>query len=155
MISPSAYAPDMGRLLVGFDGSPPSRRAVEHATQEARTRGHDIVLLTVIPREIRESSLASMMPAGVTLPPELSHTFEENARDRLKELMDKLASSGIKVAGHVRAGLVVDEFVRAAEEVGASEIVIGNKAFEPGHVELGPNAAAIAERAKVRVTLVP
>lgn len=145
----------MGRLLVGYDGSAPSRRAVEHALEEARTRGHEIVLLTVIPREIRESRLASMMPAGLTLPPALSHTFEENARSRLKELTDRLAASGVKVDAHVRAGLTVDEFVRAAEEVGASEIVIGHKAFEPGHVELGPNAAAIAERAKIRVTLVP
>lgn len=145
----------MGKLLVGFDGSAPSRRAVEHALKEARARGHALVLLTVIPREIRESSLASMMPAGLALPPELSSTFEESARNRLKELTEELAASGVRVEAHVRAGSTVDEFVRAAEEVGATEIVIGHKAFEPGHVELGPNASAIAERAKVRVTLVP
>ena len=145
----------MGRLLVGYDGSPHSRRAVEHATQEALQRGHDIVLLTVIPRELLESSLASMMPAGVALPPELSRTFEANARIRLDELMVKLRSSGVKVESLVRAGPTVEEFVRAADELHASEIVIGHKAFEPGHIELGPNAAAIAERANVRVTLVP
>ena len=128
---------------------------MEHAAQEALARGHEIALLTVIPRELRESSLASMMPAGVALPPELSRTFAQSARSRLDELMEQLRRSGLKVEAHVRAGLTVEEFVRAADELQASEIVIGHKAYEPGHVELGPNAAAIAERANVRVTLVP
>lgn len=144
----------MTRILVGIDGSPPSRRALDVATEQARVRGHELVLLTVIPPSVRHTSLSSMMPAGLALPPELSNTFEESARLRLDELADQLKGTGIKVRAEVRAGQTVDEIVRAASELGASEIVIGHKAYEEGG-ERGPNAAAIAERAGVRVTLVP
>lgn len=145
----------MSRVLVGIDGSPPSRRALDHAVSEARQQGHELVLLTVIPPAVRHSSLATMVPAGLALPPELSHTFEQTARLRLDELAAQLSTSGVKARAELRAGSIVEEFVRAAEELGASEIVIGHKAFEPHQVETGPNAAAIAERANVRVTLVP
>lgn len=144
----------MSRILVGIDGSPASRRALDHAAEEARSRGHEIVLLTVIPASVRSSSLSSMMPAGLTLPPELSKTFEDNARQRLEGLASELKASGVKVRAELRAGPTVDEFVRVAEELGANEIVIGHRSYAATE-EPGPNAAAIAERAKVRVTLVP
>lgn len=145
----------MGRILVGIDGSPPSRRALDHVLQQARQGEHEVVLLTVIPPQVRHTSLSSMMPAGLALPPELSQTFEETARLRLDEMAEQMKRAGVKVRAELRAGKTVDEFVKLAEELGVSEIVIGHKAFEPGQVEMGPNATAIVERAKVRVTLVP
>lgn len=145
----------MGTILVGFDGSPSSRRALDHAVAEAKARDHELVLLTVIPSAVKNTSLASMMPAGLNLPPALSHTFGETARLRLDEIAEELTRAGIKARTDVRTGNTVDEIVRLADEVRASEIVIGHKAFEPGQVETGPNAEAIVHRAKVRVTLVP
>lgn len=143
------------RILVGIDGSPPSRRALDHAASRARERGAELVLLTVIPREVQNSSLASMLPAGITLPPELARTFEQQARLRLDELAAEMKALGVNARTMVRAGPTVEEFVRVSAELGATEIVIGHKSYEPGHVEVGPNASAIAERANVRVTLVP
>ncbi|HET6405155.1 MAG TPA: universal stress protein [Candidatus Thermoplasmatota archaeon] len=145
----------MGRILVGIDGSPVSQRALAHAAERARAEKHELVLLTIVPAQVARSTLTDLLPAGLALPPELSRTFEEAARKRLEEQAGALAASGVKVLAEVRAGETVDEFVRAAAELGATEIVIGHKSYQPGHVEVGPNAAAISERANVRVTLIP
>lgn len=145
----------MSKLLVGYDGSAPSRRAVDHAAALARMQDHEIVLLTVIPAQVRGSSLNSMMPAGLALPQPMSRTFEEGARSRLEELAAQLSASGVKVSAQVRAGETVEELIRLAGELRVSEIVIGHKSFEGAHVPVGPNAQQIVERAQVRVTLVP
>lgn len=121
----------------------------------ARTSGDEIVLLTAIPATIRHSSLASMMPAGLALPPAMTHTFEDAARLRLDEISKQVAAAGVQVKSEVRAGVAVDVIVKMAEEIGAREIVLGHRSFERDQEGVGPNAAAIVERAKVRVTLVP
>lgn len=145
----------MARLLVGFDGSPAARRAVEHAATLARQQGVEVVLVTVIPAQVRGSSLSSMMPAGLVLPPDMARTFEQNAQIRLDEIAEQMKAAGITVRTEVRAGETVDALVRAIADHGATELFLGNKSFEDPSVHVGPNAQLIVERANVRVTLVP
>lgn len=130
----------MSRLLVGYDGSPAARRAVEHAAALARQQGAELVLVTVIPPQVRGSSLSSMMPAGLVLPPDLARTFEQNAQIRLDEIATQMKAAGIRVRTEVRAGETVDALVRAIADHGASELVLGNKSFEDPSVHVGPNA---------------
>lgn len=144
----------MPRVLVGIDGSPPSHRALEHAITQAKGSGHEIVLLTVIPEAVRNSSLGTLIPAGLELPPELSRSFEETARLRLDGLAEQIKGAGVKVRAELRSGSIVEEFLRTADELDAVEIVIGQKSYDPKRAGHGPNASAIAERAKVRVTFV-
>lgn len=141
------------RILVGFDGSPPSRRALDHAAARVGVDG-ELHLVTIVPMSVRNSTLASMMPAGVELPPHLSLTFEETARRRLDEVLAQLAKSGHKAHGHVRAGESALMLLEMAKEIEAHEIVIGHKSYESG-AALGPNANEIVRQAHVPVTVVP
>lgn len=145
----------MARILVGFDGSPPSRRALQHAVTRSGAANDEMVILTVVPSSVRKSSLSAMMPAGIELPRSMNHTFEETARMRLDEVVVELGRQGVKVRGEVRAGEAAATLLALAAELGAEEIVIGHKSFEGPNFTLGPNADKILRGAKVPVTVVP
>ncbi|HUR69510.1 MAG TPA: universal stress protein [Candidatus Thermoplasmatota archaeon] len=145
----------MGLVLVGFDGSPSSRRATELAARRSRAHGDELALVTVVPRQVIDSSLADLMPAGFQLPPELSRTFHENARTRLEEVAAALRQGGAKVQTHVRAGDAGATLLQMSEELHAAELVIGQKAFEDPRQPMGRNAALVLRGAKVPVTIVP
>lgn len=145
----------MARLLVGFDGSPPSRRALDYALRRAELTKADLVLLNVLPPQVRDSSLAGMMPAGIELPPALSGTFLDRARERLDETVREAHKRGVQATGLVVLGETAPALLAAVDEVKATEIVIGHKSYEGPDHTLGPNADAILRGAKVPVTVVP
>lgn len=111
--------------------------------------------MTVIPPQVRESSMGKLMPAGLTLPPAMDRPFEENARARLDEIAAELKGKRVGVRVEVRAGDPAREMLALVGELGVSEIVIGHKAFEGARMTLGPNADAIVRAATVPVTVVP
>jgi nucleotide-binding universal stress UspA family protein len=145
----------MARLLVGYDGSPPARRAFERALARAKAPGDEILVVSVIPPAVRGSSLSRMMPVGLELPGSLTGTFEDHARERLATLVAEARKAGAKVEGEVRAGSPVDAILAAAREHKADEIILGVKSYEGPEAGLGPNATEIAQKAKIPVTLVP
>lgn len=144
----------MARVLVGFDGSPAAHRALDHAARRAAATGDELLVATIIPAAVRESTLGDMMPAGIGVPREMSRTFHENAQLRLDEVVRELKATGAKVRTEVRMGDAAAEILRLAEESKATEIVIGHKAFEGPHLLLGANAEGILRAAKVPVTVV-
>jgi nucleotide-binding universal stress UspA family protein len=144
----------MGHILVGFDGSDPSRRALDFAIARAKPQGDEVVVLTVIPPSVKDSSLAKMMPAGLELPAAMAKTFEENARARLDEVIRERRAAGSKIRGEVRAGEAMQAFLDAAKEFGASEIVIGHKSFEREDLALGPIAERLVKHMPATVTVV-
>lgn len=145
----------MARILVGFDGSPPSRRALQHAVARVRASGEELFVLTVVPESVRKSSLSAMMPAGIELPREMTRTFEETARLRLDEVVAENGRDGVKVRAEVRAGDAAEALLAFADEMQVSEIVIGHKSFEGARFTLGPNADKVLRGSKVPVTVVP
>lgn len=142
------------RILVGYDGSPPSRRAFLHAVARAVAANDELLVLTVIPPAVRGSSLQRMMPAGIELPAAMSGTFEDNARSRLDSAVAEAAAAGVSAKAEVRAGEAAAAVLEAAAEWGAEEIVIGHKSYEGPDFTLGPNADAIVRGARVPVTVV-
>lgn len=149
------FAGTMARLLVGFDGSPPSRRALDHAVRRAAATRDDLVLLNVLPPVAERSGLAGMMPAGIELPGPLGGTFLDRARARMDEVVQETARQGVATTGVVRLGDPASTLLALADETKASEIVIGHKSYEGPDHTLGPNADAILRGAKVPVTVVP
>lgn len=144
----------MPRLLVGFDGSAASRRAIEHATARARTGGEEVVLLSVVPASVAKSSLSGMMPAGLELPPPLARTFEENARRRLDEAVADLARAGVKATAELRVGEAAAAIIQAATELAADEVIIGHKSFESDQTPLGAVAEVLVRDLPATVTVV-
>lgn len=149
------FPASMALLLVGYDGSPPARRAFERALARATGMGDEILVLAVIPASVRKSSLSKMMPAGVELPQPLAGTFEDHMRERVDEVVAEARKAGAKASGEIRAGSAVDAILAAARESNADEILLGVKSYEGPEAEVGPNASEVAQRAKVPVTLVP
>ena len=145
----------MTRILVGFDGSPSARRALERGVARARETKGELLVVTVIPESTRASSLARMMPAGVELPKDFGGTFEEHARARLDEVVAHARKAGALAKSEIRSGVPFDGILAAAMEFGADEILLGVKSFEGPEEEQGPNATEVAARANVPVTLVP
>jgi len=145
----------MARLLVGYDGSPPARRAFERALARATGMGDEILVVAVIPPSVRQSSLARMMPAGVELLERLGGAFEDHARERVDEVVAEARKAGAKAEGEVRPGSVVEAILAAARDRKADEIILGVKSYEGPEANVGPNASEIAQRANVPVTLVP
>lgn len=143
------------RILVGFDGSPPSRRALAHAVARAAAAKDELLVLSVIPPAVRGSSLQRMMPAGIELPSSMSGTFEDSARSRVDEVVAEAKAAGVSAKGDVRAGEAAKALLAAAIEWGADEIVIGHKSYGGPEFTLGPNADAVVRGARVPVTVVP
>jgi len=145
----------MTRILVGYDGSPHAKRAVDAAIQRAQASKGELLVVTAIPNGVRGSSLSAMMPAGVELPKPLAGTFEDHARASLDEVVAKAKAAAVPARGEVHTGPVVDVLLAAAKEFGAEEILLGVKSFEGPDQHVGPHAAEIARRSKVPVVLVP
>lgn len=144
----------MARILVGYDGSAPSRRALQWALDRAKGSGDEIILVTAIPTSVAKSSMNQMMPAGLELPEPLGKTFEQNARSRLDDVMQEFAAHGVKMQGVVRAGEPGQAFLEAVREFSAAEIVIGHKSFEAGEMPLGPVAERLVRQMPATVTVV-
>lgn len=143
----------MGRVLVAFDGSEPSRRALDHAVSRAKA-GDELVLLNIIPPSVAGSSLSGMMPMGVELPPPLTRTFEENARQRLADVISQYARQGVRMRGEVRAGDAAQTILAAARELSADEVVIGHQSYESAEMRLGPVAERLVQLLPRIVTVV-
>jgi nucleotide-binding universal stress UspA family protein len=144
----------VARVLVGYDGSDPSRRALAYAIDRAKLAGDEIVLLTVIPDSVRKTSLSGMMPAGLALPPQMGKTFEANAQERLDDVIAEHKASGVAMSALVRSGEIGHAFTEAVRESGASEIVIGHKSFEREALQLGPIAERLVKHMPATVIVV-
>jgi nucleotide-binding universal stress UspA family protein len=143
------------RVLVGFDGSPSARRALDRAVARVRDGHGDLLVVSVIPEGARRSSIARMMPAGVELPPPLAGTFEEHTVARLEAVVEAARKAGVEARSELRVGEPVEAILAAALAFKADEILLGAKSYEGPEAEVGPNASEIAARSKIPVTLVP
>ena len=107
-------------ILVGVDGSPASKVAVEWATKEASMRGLPLSLVHVIP-----SSLPRTWP-DVPNPPELHHWYELNGEEILalaRQVAEAATGSNIKVSSEIISGSPTATFIDLSKE--AELVVVG------------------------------
>jgi nucleotide-binding universal stress UspA family protein len=139
--------PMFRRMVVGFDGSAGSRRALEAALSLARERGATLTTITVqhhLPR----------YGATVGEVDEERQVDEQQMRRLISEVQAQAAEHDMQVQSEVRVGHPAQEIVHAAQQFDADLIIIGHS----GHFAildrfLGSTAEKISRHAPCSVLI--
>jgi len=129
-------------VIVGYDGSEPAQRALEHAAELVGRRGSVSVI-----NVIKAQSVSSRL---VTL------TDKEHAvQDRLlRESVQVLAALGVVAKPIAAAGDPATEILAASESIGASVIVIGRRKRSTPRLVRTPLSTTLVRRAGIDVLVV-
>ena len=118
---------DIGRIVVGVDGSDGSRRALNWAADEARLRKWVVVAIhayTIPPFLMAPGALAGIPVAPVN-DPALIEQLEEAAEKLLAQEIEQVDSDDLTIEGRVVSGPASDALINAAEE--ADLVVVGTR----------------------------
>jgi len=113
---------DYGRILVGYDGSENSERALARAVALAKKQGASLRILVAV-----NTLLPVFSPISQTLP---ESTFEEiiqGGKDALAKAMSAAKLVVDDVSGVVKDGQAADELIRYAADNGVDLIVLGRR----------------------------
>lgn len=144
-------------VLVPFDGSPQSEKALEHALGLPDI---SLTLLTVInPFDVDPERFGLQSPTGVAgLPgysPEWYDQVRETAYERLEEACERATESGIDCSTEVRMGSPARQIVACATEYDVDGVVIGSHGRSlVSRVLLGSVAEKVVRRSPAPVTVV-
>jgi nucleotide-binding universal stress UspA family protein len=98
-------------VVVGYDGSPAARRALQRASEAARTGGHVVVVT------------ATQEPEAVAFEPGTGSLAEPSRL--LEEAAAELAAHGVQVSTRMEASEPAEALAAAARHVNAALIVVG------------------------------
>ena len=134
-------------IVVGYDGSPAARAAVEHAIDRAGPAGR-LVLVH-----------AYQVPADYIGAP-YYNVMLDDAAQHANDLMDSLERDCERVLGvdherDISTGAAAPAIVQAAEVYRADEIVIGSRGVGRVRALLGSVAHYVLHRATCPVTVIP
>lgn len=139
-------------IIVGFDGTAQSHRALDYAAGEARASDASLHLVLVI----------EWSPYSFHTPEELDERHKrreaelDRARAAIEPEVEKLSKSGLSVTCEVRHGNAGDLLCEIASSSGADQIVMGRTSDSPlSQRLLGGLAMTLAQIAPVPVTIVP
>lgn len=142
--------------IVGYDGSEPSKRAVDWAVRHAKAMDAKVVLATVVPRSIKDSFFSTMLLPHIDLSKVVpSGTFEASANARLEEAAKATGLAGGQVETRVLQGEAWAALVALAGETRPDALVIGEKSYEKVEAfHLGASAERIVRHAPCTVVVV-
>ncbi len=145
----------MKKMLVAYDGSDASKKAIELAKQCA-DKDDEITLLTVVPAELAESSFTKMLLPTIDLSSIVkSGSFKDKARESLSKIVRDLETEFAKVNVAVEDGDPADEILISAKKAGADIIVVGYKGYgKEGRFLLGSVTDKVVRHAGVSVIVV-
>ena len=141
------------KIVVGFDGSPASQRALDFAITRAKAQGDSIVIAHVL----------EWSPYSFLTPEELAerHKRRKNGLERaekaiLAPMAARVQEQGVPVTTSLKYGHIAETLVQIAKNEDAALIMIGRM----GHSGLssrifGSVAGTLAQVAPVPVTIVP
>jgi nucleotide-binding universal stress UspA family protein len=135
----------MKTLLVGYDDSDASRRALDRAIELAQAFGSKLVVTSVAPVAATVARGGALDPAD---PP-------ERHRDELHAAVDRAKQAGIAAEPVLAVGHPAEAILDIAHERSVDMIVVGTR--EPGILErlLGQSTSgAVARRAHCDVLIV-
>jgi len=145
----------MKRLLVAYDGSEASTKAIDVAVQ-CCTPDDELVLLTVIPAALVESTFTNMLLPTIDLSTVVTPgTFKEKAMENLGKLAKELEGKIGKVDVAVEAGDPADEILLVAKKYDSDIILIGYKGYgKEGRFLLGSVTDKVVRHASRSVLVV-
>ena len=140
-------------IVVGYDGSESAQRALDFASEHAKSHGASVTIAHVL----------EWSPYTFLTPEELEERHarrtEELARAEeivVAPILEKLASAGVEATAAIKYGHIAETICGIAKDAGASQVVIGRT----GHSSLttrlfGSVAGTLAQASPVPVTIVP
>jgi len=145
----------MKRLLVAYDGSEASIKAIDMAVR-CSTHDDEIVLLTVIPAALVESTFTNMLLPTIDLSTVVTPgTFKEKAIENLGKLAKDLEGKLSKVEIAVEVGDPADEILIIAKKYDSDIILIGYKGYgKEGRFLLGSVTDKVVRHASRSVMVV-
>lgn len=145
----------MKKMLVAYDGSDASKKAIEMVLKCA-DKEDEITLLTVVPAELSESSFTKMLLPTIDLSAYVkSGSFKEKAIESLKKISKEIKTEVAKVNVVSESGDPADEILITAKKYEADVIVLGYKGYgKEGRFLLGSVTDKIVRHATVSVLVV-
>ena len=142
----------MKKLLIAYDGSEASKKAVELGIK-CSNKDDEIILLTVIPAELSESSFTKMLLPTIDLSSIVkSGSFKERAMDSLSKLSEDIKSKISKVDISVESGDPADEILLSAKKNMVDLVVLRYKGYgKEGRFLLGSVTDKVVRYAGVSV----
>ena len=133
----------MGSILVGYDGSESSKKALEKAVTLLREKDELIVLSVVPSSEDREFTIID------------SDLSVANAQSQVNNAIACLKKKGLNIIGIVRKGDIADEILKMGKEIKCDLIVVGHKGVSKvGKFMLGSVAEKVVRYATRPVLVV-
>jgi nucleotide-binding universal stress UspA family protein len=151
-VTTSAPVPDL-HLVVGYDGSPPSTRALDGAVRllQGRSGRIDVVYVAHMP------SMAAFSPAAVG---EMEEDFAEAEQQLRTMAAEQLRDHGVDWDFERRQGLITEELLAAAKDLVAANpgdtvvVVVGSSSLV-AHRVVGSVAVGLARHSPVPLIVVP
>jgi len=145
----------MKRLLIAYDGSDASQKALDVAANCSQPED-EIVLLTVIPAALVESTFTNMLLPTIDLSTVVQPgTFKEMAMENLSKVAKQLECKVSKVDIVVEAGDPADEILLIAKKYEADMVLIGFKGYgKEGRFLLGSVTDKVVRHASRSVLVV-
>jgi nucleotide-binding universal stress UspA family protein len=145
----------MKKILVAYDGSDASKKAVEVAVNCSK-KEDEIVFLTVIPAELAESSFTKMLLPTIDLSSIVkSGSFKEKTAETLRKVAKTIEGRVKKTEIAVESGDPADEILLAGKKHDADIIVIGYKGYgKEGRFLLGSVTDKVVRHASRSVMVV-
>ena len=145
----------MKKMIIAYDGSVASKRAVEMALK-CSNKDDELTLLTIIPAELAESSFTKMLLPTIDLSSVVkSGSFKERAMETLSKVVKEIENNVKKVNIAVESGDPADEILLSAKKYEADIIVLGYKGYgKEGRFLLGSVADKVVRHASRSVLVV-
>jgi len=146
---------NMKKMLVAYDGSEASKKAIEVVIKCA-DKEDEITLLTVVPAELSESSFTRMLLPTIDLSNVVkSGSFKQKAKDSLSKLIKEIEPNVSKVNIAVESGDPADEILLSAKKHDSDIIVVGYKGYgKEGRFLLGSVTDKVVRHASKSVLVV-
>jgi len=134
----------MEKILVGFDGSEGSEKALNKAMLLIDDDG-ELVLLAVVPSPSDKSFVDK----------DIYHTLKKKAQNLITGAISDIGSHGYSIRGFVEEGDVAAKIIDVANELNCDLIVLGSKgASEIGRYPIGSIANKVVQYAHKPVMVV-